>query len=192
VSDIIYPGSKWTPLVGHSGPGKLSDKRGIALHITEGSTADGAINSFRTSVKPHRKSAHFVIDRDEQATVYQLIGIQDIAWHAAKANPYTVGIEHVAASSASVVGHLPVTDAQYQSSAKLILWLCNQLTIPCTRDFIKGHYELDQSSGHVLCPTGALDMDRLVNLAADMMEQQAEQFKRDGSTPDELTGGNGE
>ncbi len=89
---MLYPGARWTPLVDHSLPGHLAWKDMIILHITQGPTAAGAIETFRASIHPHRVSAHFVIDRDDVATVYQLLDVSDVAWHASQANSRSVAV----------------------------------------------------------------------------------------------------
>ncbi len=154
----LYPKALWRPLTNHSAPGKLSDKVKIVLHITEGPTASSAINTFAASVHPHRTSAHFVIDTD--GTVYQLVDVADVAWHASQCNEISVGIEH-----AAIAGRQPATDAQYASSAALVAWLCDLLKIPCDRAHVLTHNEASPADHHVLCCTGGLDPDRLLSMA---------------------------
>ncbi len=150
-------------LKNHAAPGKLGDRDLIVLHITEGPTARSAINTFRASVAPNRVSAHFVIDRD--GTVYQLLSIEDTAWHASSVNSHSVGIEH-----AAMTNNLPATEAQYQASSKLVAWLCVQLALPCDRAHVRTHHEASPKDGHVLCCTGALDPDRVVDMAKGQLE----------------------
>jgi N-acetyl-anhydromuramyl-L-alanine amidase AmpD len=95
---ILYPGAIWQPLTNHSDPGTLAQRKLIVLHDTEGTTAAGAINTFRTSVHPNRTSVHLVVDRD--GTVYQLVDLADTAWHASAVNSHSIGIEHVGLSAA--------------------------------------------------------------------------------------------
>jgi N-acetyl-anhydromuramyl-L-alanine amidase AmpD len=156
---ILYPKAVWEPLTDHSAPGSLAQRQLIVLHITDGSTAEGAIETFRTSVHPNRVSAHFVIDRD--GTVIQLVDINDTAWHASEVNSISVGIEHVA-----VPETLMATEAQYSASAALVAWLCGQMEIPCDRNHVKTHNEASPQDGHVLCCTGALNPDRVVVMAS--------------------------
>jgi N-acetyl-anhydromuramyl-L-alanine amidase AmpD len=164
MSAIIYPAARWEPLSEHSAPGTLADRNTIVLHITQGSTAEGAIATFRASVHPNRVSAHFVIDRD--GTVHQLVDINDTAWHASQVNSHSVGIEHVAMAAAGQAAGMPATDAQYRASSALIKWLAGQMNIPIDRNHIRAHNEASPRDGHVLCCTGALDPDKLVGLAA--------------------------
>jgi N-acetyl-anhydromuramyl-L-alanine amidase AmpD len=155
---LIYPKARWTPLVNHSQPGTISQRHRIVLHITDGSTAIGAIQTFRNSVAPHRVSAHFVIDRD--GTVYQLVDVNDTAWHASACNSFSVGIEHVA-----VANKLLATEAQYTASAELVAWLCKLMRITCDRTHVITHNEASPQDGHTLCCTGGLDPDRVVEMA---------------------------
>jgi N-acetyl-anhydromuramyl-L-alanine amidase AmpD len=157
---VIYPDAKWQPLVDHSAPGNLANRNLIVLHITEGSSAASAIATFKASKKPHRVSAHFVIDRD--GTVYQLVDLNDTAWHASTVNARSVGIEHAATAEG-----LHATDAQYTASAKLVAWLCRLLKVTCDRTHIRTHNEASPIDGHVLCCTGGLDPDRVVTAAAE-------------------------
>ena len=160
---ILYPNAKWTPLENHSAWGHLPQRDLIVLHITQGPTADGAVQTFKNSVAPHRVSAHFVIDRD--GTVYQLVDINDTAWHASECNSRSVGIEHVAMAATGAAPGLPATDAQYEASAALVKWLCDRMSVACDRLHVRTHNEASPQDGHVMCCTGALDPDRVVALA---------------------------
>jgi N-acetyl-anhydromuramyl-L-alanine amidase AmpD len=154
-----YPAAIWRPLFGHSAPGTVAQRNLIVLHITQGHTASGAIATFIASAAPNRVSAHFVIDRD--GTVYQLLDLSETAWHASAVNARSVGIEHVA-----MAGTLLATEAQYSASAALVAWLCRDLGLTCDRAHIQGHNECSPQDNHTLCPSGALDVDRLVQEAA--------------------------
>jgi N-acetyl-anhydromuramyl-L-alanine amidase AmpD len=172
-----YPHAVAAWIEGHSLPGQLSDKNTIVLHETEGSTAAGAIATFRQSVHPNRVSCHFVIDRD--GTVFQCVPIADIAWHASQVNAHSVGIEHagISATGAKALSHaphppvsaMPCTEAQYAASAKLVAWLCQQLDIPCDRHHVREHCEASPADHHDLCCHGALDPDRVVKMAVAEM-----------------------
>ncbi len=160
---IIYPGAKWEPLVNHSAPGDVRQRKIIVLHITEGGSAASAIATFKASVAPHRVSSHFVIDRD--GTVYQLVDLNYTAWHASQANSRSVGIEHAATTTGK-----PATEEQYKASAKLVAWLCDHLGIPMGRQFILTHNEASPKDGHTLCCTGGLDPDRVVAMARELSQ----------------------
>jgi len=155
---VYYPGAKLHLLKDHSAPGTLKQRNMIVLHITEGSSAASAIATFEQSVHPHRVSAHFVIDRN--GTVYQLVDLNDTAWHASQVNSRSVGIEHAATAEG-----LPATEAQYEASAKLVAWLADTLLIPLSRGFVRTHNEASPKDGHVKCCTGGLDPDKVVAMA---------------------------
>jgi N-acetyl-anhydromuramyl-L-alanine amidase AmpD len=163
---VFYPGAIQKPLGGHSTPGAIARRTLIVLHITDGPTAKGAIDTFKASAYPNRVSAHFVIDRD--GTVYQLLPLSNTAWHATAVNSISVGIEH-----AAIANTLLATPEQYSASAALVAWLCQTLSIPCDRQHIKTHNEASPRDGHVLCCTGALDPDIVVRLAVESLKSGA-------------------
>lgn len=164
---VLYPKAVWIPLLGHSATGTIAQRNLVVLHITAGSTAEGAIETFKASVKPNRVSAHFVVERD--GTVIQLLSISDTAWHASQANSRSIGVEHVA-----IPEKLMATEAQYEASAELVSWLCGQMGIPIDREHVQGHHEASAVDGHVLCCEGALSADRVVEMALSKSGQQKE------------------
>lgn len=161
-------------LADHYSPGGLK-RNTIVLHITEGTTLQGAIATFEASIAPHRVSAHFIIGRD--GTIVQCVSINNTAWHASQCNAHSIGIEHVALSQAGAdalnkrypQGHpfvaMPATELQYMQSARLIQWLSKVLGIPVDRNHIRTHNECSPADGHVGCCTGALDPHKLVTMA---------------------------
>jgi N-acetyl-anhydromuramyl-L-alanine amidase AmpD len=181
---LLYPEAIWRPLADHSSVGlPLAERNMVVLHITEGLSAQSAIATFAASERPARVSAHFVIEQDGR--IYQLVDLNQTAWHASAVNSRSIGIEHVALSKdgaawinrkiedAIKTGKrkpyvaMLCTDAQYASSARLVKWLTSQMKgVQCTRDFVRTHNEASPGDGHVNCCTGALDPDRLVKLAA--------------------------
>lgn len=165
--ELYYPYAVQHPLKNHSRSGLVADKNTIILHITGGSTAAGAIAWFEQSTGKAAVSAHFVIDRD--GTIFQLLPISDVAWHASQANSHSIGIEH-----AAVVEKQPCTPEQYAASATLLVWLCAQLGIPCDRNHIRTHNEASPRDGHTLCCTGGLDPDKVVAIAVSNIGQEKE------------------
>jgi N-acetyl-anhydromuramyl-L-alanine amidase AmpD len=151
----IYPKAIQKPLTGHSSVGTFLQKNLVVLHITCGTTMDGAYETFKTSLTPHRVSAHFIIDRD--GMVYQLLPLSDVAWHASEVNHRSIGIEHVAVPNLQMA-----TEAQYAASSALVWWLCGELGIPCDRSHVQSHNEASPKDRHVLCCTGGLDPDKVV------------------------------
>ena len=158
-----YPKATLDLLADHSAPGTLAERNLIVLHCTDGPTASSAINTFRASVAPNRVSAHFVIDVD--GTVFQLVDLEDTAWHASEVNSRSVGIEH-----AAIPGKQPATDAQYQSSAELVAWLCGLLQVSCDAAHVQAHSVASPRDGHVLCCQGAVDPERVIAAAAAILQ----------------------
>ena len=148
----------------------------IVLHITEGTTPGGAFATFLASLSPHRVSAHFIVVRD--GSIWQLVPLSRVAWHASQVNYHSIGIEHVALSAAGAADlnhrhpsgapfvYMPATEEQYAASAKLLAWLCGQTGISMDRAHIRTHHEASPIDHHDLCCTGALDPDRVVTMAA--------------------------
>lgn len=135
-----YPGAIWAPSPNYNvarRPAGLSVDYAI-VHDTEGSCAS-ALNWLQNPVS--RGSAHFLVCQD--GTVYQLVRIRDIAWHAGNwyINQHSIGIEHEGFRDSG--GY---TQAQYDASAALIQWLDNVygLTIPLNRNTILGHENVPQ------------------------------------------------
>ena len=159
MSELFYKNAVQRPLKRHTSPGSLTEKKNVILHITDGATAAGAIAWFENPAS--QVSAHFVIDRD--GTITQLASIAAVTWHARNFNRRSIGIEHVGTAK------LPCTHEQYQKSAVLIAWCCQQAGIPCDREHVRTHYECSPESGHVGCCTAALDPDKVVALAQDIL-----------------------
>ena len=164
-----YPSALWIPADPSNyrrGPRAGYDR--IVIHITSGhSRAEPVAEMWRTP--HHGSSAHFVIDQD--GSVIQAVSLADIAWHAhAAANHRSVGIEHCARSRHELGSSdpgMPASSAQYVASAKLIAWLCRRAGLTPDRTTIQGHAEIDTETTHADCPTGALDMDRLMDAVAE-------------------------
>lgn len=187
---LLFPGALWQPLVGHSNPGTLEQKKMGVIHSAEGGTASGVFATFTGSRYPNRVSAHFCVDRAFRpdgsglVDIFQFLPLTDIAWHASAVNSISIGIEHATMSQEGADDYnrsyasqieagsrkpflaLPMTDAQYHSSARLIAWLSKVLKIPCDREHWKGHQECSPQDHHVLCCSGAIDADRLIALAS--------------------------
>lgn len=150
-----YPIAKWVA----ADPSNWRERTGrvitqIVIHITDGHA--NALPVAQMWQEPnHGSSAHFVIGQD--ATVYQCVQLEDVAWHAHSANGISVGIEHSARSKMEL-GHddpgMPPTDAQYHASAELVAWLLLKFGLPCDRKHVLGHAEADPATTHADCPTG--------------------------------------
>ncbi|WP_266078999.1 N-acetylmuramoyl-L-alanine amidase [Haladaptatus caseinilyticus] len=97
----------------------------IVIHVAQGS-AEGTVNWFQNP--DANVSAHYTIRDDGYK--YQSVSDINEAWHAGGVSWYndaTIGIEH----GGYVSSGFPT--AQYQSSAELVRWLCDQYNIPKSR-----------------------------------------------------------
>lgn len=138
--------------------------RRIVLHITDGdSNIDDSISWF--SNPSSRVSAHYLVGQDGE--IVQMVRHNDVAFHTQGNNADTIGIEHVARAP----GHfsvrdsgLPLTEAQYCSSAALVRWLCEQYGIPLDRAHIQGHSEVDPQTTHTACPNALWEWNYFMSL----------------------------
>ncbi len=153
-----YPMAQWIPA--HAS--NYRERAGrvvtqIVIHVTDGHAAAQPVAEMWQQAG-HGTSAHFVVGQD--ATVLQCVKIEDVAQHAHTANGTSVGIEHCARTKFEL-GHddpgMPPTAAQYEASAELVVWLLQELGIPCDRQHVLGHAEADPHTTHSDCPTGAWD-----------------------------------
>lgn len=91
------------------------------VHIMQG-TLEGTDAEFRNP--ENQVSAHFGIGdgRDEypDGHLIQWVDTDNMAWHAAGANPYAIGVEHAGWSGN------PLTDAQIRTTARLFDWCSDQ------------------------------------------------------------------
>jgi murein DD-endopeptidase MepM/ murein hydrolase activator NlpD len=108
----------------------------IVVHYTTAGTVSGTIEHFKNPAS--QVSAHYIIDKN--GDIYQMVKDTDKAWHAAKANRTSIGIEHVAK-----VGDR-LTEVQEKSSIHLIKWLMTEYKIP--KENIKAHKQVLETS----CP----------------------------------------
>lgn len=139
----------------------------VVIHVTDGH-ADPRPVAEMWQQAHHGSSAHFVVGQD--GTILQTVHLVDIAYHAHAANAYSVGIEHCARSPGelgSTDPGLPVSDAQYQASARLVAYLCRAAGLEPTRDTIRGHCEIDLQTTHQDCPNKIWDWGRYMQLVAD-------------------------
>jgi len=107
----------------------------IVIHSTEG----GLRGSTRwLQVRRSKTSAHYVISRTGR--IYQLVRLNDIAWHAGnrRVNAHSIGIEHVGFSD----DPRGFTAAEYRASARLVAWLSLRYRIPVDRSHIIGHADV--------------------------------------------------
>jgi N-acetyl-anhydromuramyl-L-alanine amidase AmpD len=139
----------------------------IVIHITDpqvaaGANVEGAVAWFRNPAS--KVSAHYVVGQDGE--VVQMVRHADIAYHARGANTRSIGIEHVAkAANPKDATVIPLTAAQYASSAELVRWLCDEFGLPADRTHIVGHAEIGQTS-HKGCPDAVWDWNTYLPLVA--------------------------
>lgn len=134
-----YPSSTW---VAASSSNYTSSSRGAAdidvvvIHTTQGAYA-GTISWFQNPAS--QVSAHYVV-RASDGDITQMVAHEDTAWHAGNwsYNQRSIGIEH----EGFVADPNTYTAAQYQASADLTRWLCDNLGIPKDRSHIIGHVEV--------------------------------------------------
>lgn len=169
---LFYPSATQRPLLAQSFPGLLAMKSVVVMHITVGSSVEGAYQTFKASKRIKeggrgRTSAHFCIGR--KGDVWQFLPISDIGFHASAVNEKSIGIEHVAIPAETVIGgktySQPVTEEQYISSAALVKWLCEQMRVPCDRQHVRGHNEASPRDKHTACCSPTLDLERVVREA---------------------------
>lgn len=144
----------------------------IVVHYTTAGTVSGTIAHFQNPAS--EVSAHYVIDKN--GDIYQMVKDSDKAWHAAQANRTSIGIEHVAKEGDRL------TEAQEQSSIRLIKWLMTEYKIP--KENIKAHKQILSTK----CP-GNIFGDAIsdTNLPK-FKEWVAKNFSKDvTSTPGELS-----
>lgn len=100
----------------HYTPGRRSRLRAIVLHHNAGTlTTEGCYWAWQT----RKASAHYQVEAD--GTIGQLVSDGDTAWHAGKANPYTIGIEH---ANNRLAPAWTISEATLENGAHLVAALC--------------------------------------------------------------------
>lgn len=100
----------------HYTPGRRSRLRAIVLHHNAGTlTTEGCYWAWQT----RKASAHYQVEAD--GTIGQLVADRDTAWHAGKANPYTIGIEH---ANNRLAPDWTISEATLENGAHLVAALC--------------------------------------------------------------------
>jgi len=169
-----YPGARWIPA--HPDRFRAMNSRRIeeiVLHITEGGTADAEVtarNAFgikRYWQNNHwmQQASHYIVGRAGE--VVQCVRDRDMAFHAGPANEWSIGIEHNVRGKDS-----KMTAAQYLSSARLVVWLCEKYALPVARASISGHNEADPSTTHKRCPDRVLKWELYMEAIAHVQSVQ--------------------
>ncbi len=125
---------------------RLTHPHVIVEHYTGSTTFSSAWNAFASDTRDPELGqlpgtcAHFVVDRD--GTIYQLVPLTTMCRHTVGLNWTAIGIEHVGASDASILG-----DArQLRASLQLTLWLMHRYDISLPN--VIGHAESLTSPYH--------------------------------------------
>ncbi len=118
------PSVDWKPADASNYTGanrSAGDINWVIIHVVQGS-ASSAVNWFQNPDAD--VSAHYTVAKDGHR--YQSVSDQNTAWHAGNSgyNQQSIGIEHGGYVSDSF------TADQYQSSATLTSWLCEQYGVP--------------------------------------------------------------
>jgi hypothetical protein len=115
------------------------DIKYIVIHDTEATYSD-TLNYFHGSSNNIGAATHYVI-RSFDGHVTQMVATKDIALHTGNFwyNMHSIGIEH---EGYLAHGHRWYTEAQYQSSAKLVRYLADRFNVPLDREHIIGHEEI--------------------------------------------------
>lgn len=158
----------------------------IVVHVMDG-TFLGTRSWFNNPAA--KASTHYGVSL--KGEVDQYVSEIDTAFHAGTVAPkppawkgwtvgmnpnfFTLGIEHEGKKDTVW------TEAMYKASAELIRQLCNRWKIPCDRDHIVGHREID-SFRRANCP-GTCDLDRLVRMAAAIDAPAVEPIVAPGVKP---------
>jgi N-acetyl-anhydromuramyl-L-alanine amidase AmpD len=164
-SNTDYPdATRFVPAASFRASGSDRTINRVVIHITDGgSNINGPISWFQNPASG--VSAHYIVGQNGE--VVQMVRDRDIAWHANSANGDSIGIEHCArapqAQGPNDPGLMP-TPLQYEASAALVQWLCDQYGIPVDRDHILGHSEADPNTTHVNCPNAVWDWDYYMDI----------------------------
>jgi hypothetical protein len=107
----------------------------------------------------HGATTHYVL-RSADGHVAQLARELDVAYHAGNRafNERSIGIEHEGWAADPAY----LTDAMYESSARLVAGICERYGIPIDREHIIGHNEVPDVAR--VCPGPHWDWDRYLDL----------------------------
>lgn len=145
------PYKEYTVAYGHFDTNRVYPINKIVLH-SSASTKQGLIDTFGGGTR--MVSAHYGIDNGGEIMAF--LEEYNVAYHAGnyKVNQSSIGIEHVD-EGPTVKKH---TNAQYDSSIKLVADLCKFYEIPCDLNHIVPHSSIVSTA----CPNG-LDVSRIID-----------------------------
>ncbi|WP_165985802.1 N-acetylmuramoyl-L-alanine amidase [Streptomyces sp. YIM 98790] len=158
--EVDHPGAEWIPasaanLRRANRPRDYTVDR-VVIHMPE-ATYDITLRVFQDP--SHRASTHYVV-RSADGHVAQMARELDVAYHAGHRgyNERSVGIEHEGwADDPSYL-----TDAMYESSARLVAGICGRYGIPVDREHIIGHNEVPDVVR--ICPGPHWDWERYIEM----------------------------
>lgn len=135
----LVPTEPW-PFIPAKWFGTTTEKRPIRLvviHTTESPERKGAARTIANwfalgDMAPNaRVSSHFVID---EAETIRCVRNEDIAWHAGRVNPYSIGIEHVGLARQTSADWRDEYSIQMLGRSALVVGLiCHVYGIPARR-----------------------------------------------------------
>ncbi len=134
----------------------------IIMH-TYGAKGTSLYNWFNN---PNAKSsAHYAVWKSGR--VEQYVKESDAAWHATNwnINLESIGIEH---QDDGVPSDAKRTRQLYESSARLVAWICKRYNIKCNSNFIEPHRKYYPKKS---CP-GALDLNRIIKRANQILKPE--------------------
>ncbi|MCU4749413.1 N-acetylmuramoyl-L-alanine amidase [Streptomyces xiamenensis] len=158
--EVDHVGAEWVPAARAnyrraSRPRDYGIDR-VVIHMPE-ATYDITLQVFQDP--GHGASTHYVV-RSEDGHVAQLARELDVAFHAGHRgfNERSIGIEHEGWAEDPAY----LTDAMYESSARLVAGICRRYGIPVDREHIVGHNEVPDVIR--VCPGPHWDWDRYLEL----------------------------
>ncbi|MEO3749743.1 N-acetylmuramoyl-L-alanine amidase [Streptomyces sp. B6B3] len=158
--EVDHPGAEWVP-ASTANYRRANRPRDYAIdrvvvHMPE---ATYAITLQVFQDPSHGASTHYVV-RSADGHVAQLARELDVAYHAGNFafNERSIGIEHEGWADDPAY----LTDAMYESSARLVAGICARYEIPIDREHILGHNEVPDVVR--ICPGPHWDWDRYLDL----------------------------
>ena len=140
----------------------VTRKTKIVLHWSTTKTLQHIYDTF---MGERRASAQYGIGED--GTVWQFVKDEHIAWHAAIANNYSIGIEHCGGYLLPDGTRSKPTRASHDKSAELVVQLSIWYGIDINKDNIKPHNFYQATT----CP-GSLDLDYIISKANQIMDDK--------------------
>ncbi|RMI42258.1 N-acetylmuramoyl-L-alanine amidase [Streptomyces triticirhizae] len=161
--EVDHPGAEWIPAdpANYRRANRPRDYTvdRVVIHMPE-ATYPITLRVFQDP--SHGAATHYVI-RSSDGHVAQLARELDVAYHAGHRgfNERSIGIEHEGWADRPEY----LTDALYESSARLVAGICARHEIPIDREHIVGHNEVPEVVR--VCPGPHWDWDRYLTMVAE-------------------------